>query len=417
MMEWPRNPLREVAPARPCQYSLRPDDTIWHLGLDQIESHTGVVLAKQRKPFSAAGTSTFYFDERYVLYSKLRPYLNKVVVPDEPGIATTELIPLQPLPNLVTRKFLAYYLRSPVFLAYASQYVTGAKMPRVILDRFWAHELPVPSISEQNRIVEILDQADRLRGLCADAYSKTDRIFPALFAQLLGAPGSWTNDPRSRRLKDLVKFVSGATPSKRVPRYWNGNIPWISPKDVKQDFLSESQDHVSSAALQDTRLTLVEAGTPVIVVRGMILARDVPVALTQCAATINQDMKALVPTTSRVSGAFLWASLMLAKTYLRTLVRTSAHGTRKLDTPDLMRIPIAVPGPETVGKVDAAARRLRWLQIRLLRRRNVINYLNAALIAHAFDGSLTRSWREANMKELVQEMTQQARGLEPAVVP
>ena len=134
-MEWPRHPLRELAPARPCQFSLHPGDTVCHLGLDQIQSHTGVVLAKHRRPLSTAGTSTFYFDERYVLYSKLRPYLNKVVVPDEPGIATNELIPLQPPPNLISRKFLAYYLRSFVFLAYASQYVTSAKMPRVILDR------------------------------------------------------------------------------------------------------------------------------------------------------------------------------------------------------------------------------------------------------------------------------------------
>ena len=135
-MEWPRYPLREVAPAIPSRNSLDPDDTVWHLGLDQIEGHTGVVLGKHRAPVSEAGNSTFHFDHSHVLYSKLRPYLNKIVVPDEPGIATTELIPLKPHPHLVCREFLAYYLRSPEFLAYASQYVTGAKMPRVIIDRF-----------------------------------------------------------------------------------------------------------------------------------------------------------------------------------------------------------------------------------------------------------------------------------------
>ena len=144
-MEWPRYTLREVAPSIPCRNTPDPDATVWHLGLDQIEGHTGVVLGKHRAPVSDAGNSTFHFDQSHVLYSKLRPYLNKIVVPDEPGIATTELIPLKPHPHLVCREFLAYYLRSPEFLAYASQYVTGAKMPRVILDRFWAHEIALPA--------------------------------------------------------------------------------------------------------------------------------------------------------------------------------------------------------------------------------------------------------------------------------
>ena len=136
------------------------------------------------------GTPHFPFDRSHVLYSKLRPYLNKVVIPDEPGIATTELIPLQPRPHLVSREFLAYYLRSPVFLGYAAQYVTGAKMPRVILDKFWAHEIALPPLTEQRRIVRILDQADRLRHLRTEADAKAERILPALFIKMFGDPGT-----------------------------------------------------------------------------------------------------------------------------------------------------------------------------------------------------------------------------------
>ena len=212
-MVWPRYSLREVAPAIPTRNTLDPDDMVWHLGLDRIESHTGVVLGKHRAPISKAGNSTFHFDQSHVLYSKLRPYLNKVVVPDEPGIATTELIPLKPHPNLVCREFLAYYLRSPVFLAYASQYVTGAKMPRVILDRFWAHEIALPPLSEQRRIVEVLDQADRLRRLGVDADAKASRIIPALFIRMFGDPATnpmkW---PRVRFYDLLSNIDSGWSP-------------------------------------------------------------------------------------------------------------------------------------------------------------------------------------------------------------
>ena len=214
-MEWPRYTLREMAPASPSRDTFNPDDTVWRLGLDQIESHTGVVLGKQRALVSEAGNSTFQFDLSHVLYSKLRPYLNKVVVPDEPGIATTELIPLQPSPNLVCREFLAYYLRSPAFLAYAAQYVTGAKMPRVILDRFWSHEISLPPLSEQRRIVEILDQADRLRRLRTEADAKADCILPALFIKMFGDPAAnpmgWDTKPFREVLTEPPR--NGISPS------------------------------------------------------------------------------------------------------------------------------------------------------------------------------------------------------------
>ena len=203
-MEWPRYSLREVAPAIPSRNSLDPDDNVWHLGLNQIEGHTGVVLGKHRAPVSDAGNSTFHFDQSHVLYSKLRPYLNKVVVPDEPGIATTELIPLRPHPLLVCREFLAYYLRSPVFLACASQYVTGAKMPRVILDRFWAHEIALPPLSEQHHIVEILDEAHRLCGLRAEADAKANRILPAIFIRMFGDPATNPMEWRTAPLGDAI---------------------------------------------------------------------------------------------------------------------------------------------------------------------------------------------------------------------
>jgi type I restriction enzyme S subunit len=119
---------------------------VWHLTLDQIESGTGRIVDKQIAPASAAGSSTYVFDSGNVLYSKLRPYLNKVVRPAEAGIATTQLVPLRPQPRVLCPEFLAYYLRSPRFVAFASGCVAGAKMPRVITAKLWQHEVPVPPL-------------------------------------------------------------------------------------------------------------------------------------------------------------------------------------------------------------------------------------------------------------------------------
>jgi hypothetical protein len=97
-MNWLTAPLRKVAPSVTAQCNFVPEDKVWQLSLDQIEGDTGEIIEKNYAPASEAGASTIYFDEGNVLYSKLRPYLNKVALPDEPGIATTELIPLRPDP-------------------------------------------------------------------------------------------------------------------------------------------------------------------------------------------------------------------------------------------------------------------------------------------------------------------------------
>lgn len=403
-MGWPRYTLREMAPASPSRDTFNPDDTVWHLGLDQIESHTGVVLGKQRALVSEAGNSTFHFDLSHVLYSKLRPYLNKVVVPDEPGIATTELIPLQPHPNLVCREFLAYYLRSPAFLAYASQYVTGAKMPRVILDRFWSHEIALPTLSEQRRIIEILDRADRLRRLRAEADAKSNRILPTLLVRALGSPANWRSESPCRPLGEFVDPVSGATPSKKTERYWSGEVPWVSPKDMKMDFLSDSQDHVSQAAVEETNLNVIEQGNTLIVVRGMILARYIPVAINLNPVTINQDMKALIPKTKEITGAYIWATLHLARRKLQMLVRTAGHGTRKLDTPDLMQFPIPSPDPDRLKQATSLVEHHRLTAERWQKSKRMLDRVFAITLNRAFDGSLTACRRNGHTEDLFREM-------------
>src|SRR5690606_27243082 len=88
---------------------------VWHLGLEEVEPHTGQILNVVEEDVATLGPSKVAFDQRNVLYAKLRPYLNKVVVPTRSGVGTSELIPLAPDPERLDRQFLAYFLRSPDF--------------------------------------------------------------------------------------------------------------------------------------------------------------------------------------------------------------------------------------------------------------------------------------------------------------
>jgi type I restriction enzyme, S subunit len=182
-VNWLHAPIRKIAPAIAAQCKFGSDQKIWQLSLDQIERDTGAVVSKRYAVASEAGSSTVLFDERNVLYSQLRPYLNKVVIPDEPGLASTELVPLRPDSVVLIPKFLALYLRSPSFVNQAERHVTGTTLPRVSMSWFWEHLAPLPPPTEQVRIVEIVEDVERIRRLRRGADAVASRIVPALFLE------------------------------------------------------------------------------------------------------------------------------------------------------------------------------------------------------------------------------------------
>ena len=110
------------------------------------------------------------------------------------------------------------------------------------------------------------------------------------------------------RLENICTLLSGGTPSKQKPEYWTGSIPWVSPKDMKRPRLAGVADHISEAALEDGS-KLAPTGSVFVVIRGMILAKDVPVALAGVPMAFNQDMKAIIPGPRIVPSFLLYALL------------------------------------------------------------------------------------------------------------
>ena len=101
----------------------------------------------------------------------------------------------------------------------------------------------------------------------------------------------WTTVP----LSSVAVFKGGGTPSKDVARYWTGEIPWVSPKDMKSDRIATSIDKITPEAIENSAAALIPEDSLLIVVRSGILARTIPVAITQKQLAVNQDIKALVP--------------------------------------------------------------------------------------------------------------------------
>ena len=133
------------------------DDSAWMLDLEDIEKDTGIVLQKIRKAERNAASTKHLFHKGQVLYSKLRPYLNKVVMADEDGYCTSEILPLEFERNILPQ-YARYYLMSPAFLGYANKCSYGVKMPRLGTADGKKAIISVPPLNEQERIVAVIEQ-------------------------------------------------------------------------------------------------------------------------------------------------------------------------------------------------------------------------------------------------------------------
>lgn len=104
-------------------------------------------------------------------------------------------------------------------------------------------------------------------------------------------PAGW---PRTR-IKHVGRFAGGGTPDKGNAAFWNGDIPWVSPKDMKSATIDDTEDHITMEGLQNSATKLVAPGAVLLVMRSGILRHTIPVAVNRVPVALNQDMRAISP--------------------------------------------------------------------------------------------------------------------------
>lgn len=387
-MSWLKGPLAKIAPPKTAKNTtFSSDELVWHLSLDQIESNTGNIIEKKMVPVCEAGQSTFFFDEGNVLYSKLRPYLNKVIFPKEKGIATTELIPLRPKKGLISCEYLTYYLRSDHFLGFAKNAVAGGKMPRIIMDKFWKHEVPIPPPSEQRRIVEILEQADELRRKRAEADAKAERILPALFYKMFGDPATNPKGWKKDKLINLIKVKSGNfLPAKDMNSI--GSFPVYGGNGIN--------GYHSEFMFDEPVIVIGRVG----IYCGNVYYSEPKCWITDNALFISEISKDLQP-------VYLLEALRIANLnqYAGRAGQPLISGSR------IYPVEILVPPINEQKRFSSNIEQIQSYKNRLHDSHNKNSRLFSNLLYMAFNGDLTAQWREGRMKELLAEMEEQARYL------
>jgi len=181
----------------------------WLLNLDMVEQQTGRVIEYKYVGEDDLNGSIIQFDTENVLYSKLRPNLNKVVLPPKDGFSTSELLPLRPDASVLNKDYLAAFLRSDSFVTWAVSKTAGAKMPRLGTKDLMNAEIPVPSIEQQKKIAEKSKKLEQLISLRKQQLAKLDELVKARFVEMFGEPVQNPNCWKTENLLDLGYCKNG----------------------------------------------------------------------------------------------------------------------------------------------------------------------------------------------------------------
>lgn len=295
----------------------------------------------------------------------------------------------------------------------------GAIQKYLSQDEFKALRFGFPSLNEQRIIANFLDHEtakidtliEKQQQLIKLLKEKRQAVISHAVTKGLN-PNAKMRDSRVEWLREvpehwivtqpryICSFVGGGTPAKENPAFWDGEIPWVSPKDMKSDYISNAQDKITPAAVMQSAAKLIDAGAVLIVVRGMILDHSIPVALSKVVITINQDMKALIPN-HEINGEYLLYCLKGMRDNMLDLVESSAHGTKCLRTEQFDRMELPLPPlNEQLNIVSQLKKELERIDKLVLNTISMIELAaerRTALISAAVTGKIdVRDWQAPN---------------------
>jgi len=186
---------------------------------------------------------------------------------------------------------------------------------------------------------------------------------------------------RRVRLGDVVTVSGGGTPRKSNPTYYGGSVPWVTPKDMKSDVISDSLIRLTEAGVANSPAKLVKPGSVLVVVRSGVLKHTLPVALTTVPVTLNQDMKALTPTEDVVPG-YLARLLKASQQHVLAWVRATTADNFPIQ--NLLDLAIELPPLDEQRRIAAILDQADGLRAKRRQARNHLDELTQSIFLDMF---------------------------------
>jgi len=350
-----------------------------------------------------------------VIVSTVRPNLNAIAqIPEELDgeIASTGFAVLRANPRVVDSRFLFYRAQHQTFVDFLVANATGASYPAVSDAIVRRAPLPLPPPTEQVRIVELLDEADRLRRLRREADAKAARILPALFLKMFGDPATnpmgWSMKPLGDLLSGAEVFVDGDWVESK-DQDPNGEVRLIQLADIGDGFyIDKSSRFLTKETALHLRCTFLKPGDVLVARMPDPLGRACIFPGDEKEAVTVVDVCVIRP---GVDGPDpYWLMHCINSTGFRALIAQQQTGTTRarISRGNLSRLPIICP-PLPLQQEFSRLSKQTTEALPVAGAAGIIDQLFELLLQRAFSGQLTAKWREVHMKELLAEMEQQAR--------
>ncbi len=385
----------------------------YYIDISSVTSAGKIIAPELVKFKNAPSRARRLLQEGDVLISTVRTYLkaiSSIKKVNENYVSSTGFAVLTPKKN-INSSFLSYAVRNKNFIDLVCANSVGVSFPAITASDLGKLKIPVPPLETQKHIANYLDRKteaidaliakkQRMIELLEEKRSAlinhvvTKGLDPDVPMKDSGIP--WIGEIPAhwdvKKLKYCFQFKSGGTPSKNNLDYWQGGtIPWVSPKDMKSFFINDSIDKITELALIDNAANLIDSDAILIVVRGMILARKIPVGVLQKSATINQDMKALIPSI-KMSIHYFGRQLDLLNLQKENLLSEAGHGTKTFPSENIASVNLLIPPyqeQEKIGKsIDLKSLTTKKSQDLLNQQVKKLQEYRQALITAAVTGKI-----------------------------
>ena len=337
---------------------------------------------------SEIGSSKQLVQENDVMISKIVPHIRRasVVCPkgDYRQIASGEWIVFRS--DKIYPDYLKHVLISDTFNKQFMATVSGVggSLLRARPAFVAKIKIALPPLAEQRRIASILDQADELRQKRQQAIEKLDQLLQATFIDMFGDPVSNPKGWEVCKLGNLVSIKGGGTPSRNIDEYWNGDIPWVTVKDFKENlFINGAIESITIAGVNNSATNIIPKGTLIMPTR-MGLGK---IALTIEDVAINQDIKALfIKDNKKISQGFLLYFLLFIKHQIISLGKGAT--VKGITLEELNAIKTINPSLDLQEKWSKIALSIEDQKQNLYKQLDMQNQFFSSLQNQAFSGTL-----------------------------
>ncbi|SCZ81588.1 restriction endonuclease subunit S [Acidaminobacter hydrogenoformans] len=329
-----------------------------YIDIESIDNlNQQVNKVKKLKVSDAPSRASRELYEGDTLFSLVRPYLMNIAFITEEfaqSIASTGFYVCRPT-SILNNRYLFRLMTSNYVVNGLNSYMKGDNSPSIRSSDIQGFYYPIPPVAEQQRIVDriesLFEKLDQAKGIIQEALDSFENRRAAILYKAFSGEltKKWREENgvgmeswETLKLRQCGNWCGGGTPSKSRKDYWeNGNIPWVSPKDMKSMYIDNAIDKITQTAINESSTRLVPEGAILIVVRSGILRRILPIAITRTQVTLNQDMKALIP--KGINAKYLYWLFVSKEASIRTKCAKSGTTVESISSKLLYEYEITIP--------------------------------------------------------------------------